>query len=257
MSYKQYTFFRSFYEAASELGDTERLRMYDAMNSFVFDGVEPDFSDSAILRMAWKLIVPNLEKSAHRSKTNSENAQKRTQKETEPPQQRTDGAEIANLLADMNIAVTDAETIANANDDFAKATDESRSQVASPSPSRIRSRNRNKDMDTDKEKEITREDAPSFPLLCLKALNDTLGTTYSCLPPGIGEYLISMNKHYSLDDVKSMIAFKQKEWTGTRFQKNLTPSTLFSQKHFESYVHQSRQTAHKKIGGERFAKYDN
>lgn len=53
------SFFRSFWDAAKDLDDSERLRFYDAIGDYAFAGVEPSF-DSSALRIAWKLAKPNI-----------------------------------------------------------------------------------------------------------------------------------------------------------------------------------------------------
>lgn len=60
---KSIAFFYSYHEAASLLADNQRLRFYDAIFEYAFEGVVPDFSDDVTLRLAWSLVLPNLEKS--------------------------------------------------------------------------------------------------------------------------------------------------------------------------------------------------
>lgn len=58
-----FTFFRSYGDASQCLPDEQRLRFYDAMRDFAFDGIVPDFTDDTMLHLAWTLALPNLEKS--------------------------------------------------------------------------------------------------------------------------------------------------------------------------------------------------
>ena len=56
--------FRSYIEAARMLpNDQQRLRFFDALFDFPFEGVVPDFDDDRMLKMAWLLVEPNLRKS--------------------------------------------------------------------------------------------------------------------------------------------------------------------------------------------------
>ena len=48
-----FTFMESFYRQAELMDEHQRLRYFEAMCSLVFDGVEPDFDDDPILKMAW------------------------------------------------------------------------------------------------------------------------------------------------------------------------------------------------------------
>lgn len=83
------------------------------------------------------------------------------------------------------------------------------------------------------------EDAP-FWLQCLAAFNDLMGTTYTTMPEKCRHMLERSAATFSVAQVRSMIAFKREEWTGTKYRKGLTPNTLFSPDHFEQYMHQAQ-----------------
>lgn len=67
-----FTFFRSYYESLKELEPESRREILDAMMSYVFDDIEPEFK--GIKFTIWTLILPNLSISKSRSK----NARKKT-----------------------------------------------------------------------------------------------------------------------------------------------------------------------------------
>lgn len=58
---KGFTFFPSFFFALRGLSDGDRLKLYDAMCFFAFDGKEPQLPEN--LQPFFELIRPNLEKS--------------------------------------------------------------------------------------------------------------------------------------------------------------------------------------------------
>lgn len=89
----------------------------------------------------------------------------------------------------------------------------------------------------------------NFPLQCLNAFNLEFGTTYCELPGEIEHYLERMSATYSLDEVIAMLRFKHGEWGGGKFQNCLTPHTLFSRKHFEQYLQQSKMPKPTQKGG--------
>ena len=64
-------FYRSLFEIVEELAndDTARLRFYDAVCRYVFKAEAPEFSDNALLRIAWRGIEPALDKSVENEKT--------------------------------------------------------------------------------------------------------------------------------------------------------------------------------------------
>lgn len=96
------------------------------------------------------------------------------------------------------------------------------------------------------------EDAP-FWLQCLAAFNDLMGTTYTTMPEKCRHMLERSAATFTVGQVRSMIAFKREEWTGTKYRKGLTPNTLFSPDHFEQYMHQTQ--AEEKEAGD-YAAYD-
>jgi hypothetical protein len=61
-----FTFYRSYYEAARELPDEQRLALYDAFIPYALDGIEPDIS--GITKAMFILIKPVLDTSKKRAK---------------------------------------------------------------------------------------------------------------------------------------------------------------------------------------------
>lgn len=53
--------------------------------------------------------------------------------------------------------------------------------------------------------------------------------------------LFKENPGYTLDDFKKVHKIKQKEWTGTKFEKFIRPSTLWTQIHFSEYLGQKEE----------------
>lgn len=94
---------------------------------------------------------------------------------------------------------------------------------------------------------------PPYPLACLAALNEELGTAYGSLPPKAAQHLQSMEGRYPVEEVRAMVAYKRDEWRGTRFARNLTPNTLFGAEHFEQYMHQAKAGREE---SDEFAEYD-
>lgn len=67
MAVGKFSFYRSFDEAARDLPDADRLRLYDAMSDYVFRGIVPDFD--GVLGIVWKLVRPNLDSSVRGQET--------------------------------------------------------------------------------------------------------------------------------------------------------------------------------------------
>jgi hypothetical protein len=74
-----FTFFYSYYEAAKELKDKERLAFYDAIMMYCFDGDEPEFS--GIVKALFLLSKPNLSASMAKARAGAKGG-KQTDKQT-------------------------------------------------------------------------------------------------------------------------------------------------------------------------------
>lgn len=64
MSRDSFIFYRSFFEAISDLDDKERLPLYDSICRFSLDGEDAELSGMA--KTLFKLIKPQLEANAKR-----------------------------------------------------------------------------------------------------------------------------------------------------------------------------------------------
>ena len=91
-----------------------------------------------------------------------------------------------------------------------------------------------------------------FPLRCLAALNDELGTPFTRMPSECGRTLADAEGRFSVEQVRAMVAFKRDDVAGTRWKGILTPNTLFSPDHFEQYMAQSMANREE---AERYAEY--
>lgn len=63
----KFSFFESFWDAASDLDDKSRLALYDAICEYAFTGCEPDFE--GIMSTIWKLVKPNIDSSIKGQRT--------------------------------------------------------------------------------------------------------------------------------------------------------------------------------------------
>lgn len=79
-----------------------------------------------------------------------------------------------------------------------------------------------------------------FADLCLMELNGVMGTAYTAMPEKCRHVLERAEGRFSPEEVGGMVAYKRREWLGTRFRSNLTPNFLFSPDHFEQCMAQSQ-----------------
>lgn len=72
MAAKYVPFFESFWLAVKDLTDEERLKIYDAVLSYGFNGEMPQFPESQrLLNVAFELMRPNIDKAIKRAEANS------------------------------------------------------------------------------------------------------------------------------------------------------------------------------------------
>lgn len=77
---------------------------------------------------------------------------------------------------------------------------------------------------------------PSFAIQCLKVFNDVTGWELYNMPQKATECLNLREPRYTLEQVREMIKMKRDDWIGTKVEKFLKPSTLFSPDHFDEYM---------------------
>ena len=71
---KGITFFRSYYESLADLEAESRLRLYDAIFAYAFDGTEPDLTN--IESVVFRLIRPTIDKSISKYRNSVKNGRK-------------------------------------------------------------------------------------------------------------------------------------------------------------------------------------
>ena len=92
----QFVFFRSFQDAINQCNERDQLALYRAIADYALDETEPSF-DNPLLRLAWTLIRPNLNKGLASWKNGcnggapigNQNARKTTEKQPENNQETT------------------------------------------------------------------------------------------------------------------------------------------------------------------------
>lgn len=70
----------------------------------------------------------------------------------------------------------------------------------------------------------------------IKYLNEKAGTRFGCIDSNTKEIKARFAENYKLEDFRTVIDKKCKEWLGTEQQKYLRPETLFCKKHFDGYL---------------------
>lgn len=63
-----FLFFRSFYDVLKELNETDRLKAYEQITRYAFEGVRPDNEDNMLLRVFALTWIPLLDADERRSR---------------------------------------------------------------------------------------------------------------------------------------------------------------------------------------------
>jgi len=78
-------------------------------------------------------------------------------------------------------------------------------------------------------------------------LNSTTGSKYRASTKATASIIIArINEGFSVEDIKTVITKKSKEWKGTDMAQYLRPSTLFAPSKFEGYLNQPDQNNNSK-----------
>ncbi|WP_272962306.1 conserved phage C-terminal domain-containing protein [Alcanivorax jadensis] len=112
-----------------------------------------------------------------------------------------------------------------------------------------------KEKEKEKEKELKIEDGDAS--LALAHLNEICGTKYSKTKTNLGPINARMTDGATLDDVKAVINFKHREWSGDpKMAQYLRPDTLFRPTKFPGYLAAAKAKAVPKDPGHNQPGYD-
>lgn len=87
----KFAFFESFWEAAKDLDDKNRLAFYDAIADYAFTGAEPEFK--GVMSTIWKLVKPNIDSSLKGQQTGRSGGRGNTSK---PPVSNVENPPFSN-----------------------------------------------------------------------------------------------------------------------------------------------------------------
>ena len=73
---------------------------------------------------------------------------------------------------------------------------------------------------------------------CIDHLNEVCGTSFQHVPSNTSLVTARIKEGHTVDDIKSVIDSKHKDWAGTDQQQYLRPKTLFSAQNFNNYIGQ-------------------
>lgn len=90
---------------------------------------------------------------------------------------------------------------------------------------------------------VTHDDVDKSHIEIIEYLNFKTGSKFKpTTKPYVQAIRSRLKEGYTVDDFKTMIDKKCREWKGTKLEKYLTPKTLFAPSHFDTYLN-SNETA--------------
>ena len=224
-----FTWFDKFADAISVLPDEYQDTFIVAIARYGMWGTEPDFSDP-LMAFGFEAIREDVD----HSKATRERGAK--------------GGRPGKNQSKEQVKTTGKNQTENQSKEQVKTT--GKNQTENQSKEQVKTQYNTEQYNTEQYIDKTIQDRDNTPLslLALKAFNEIMGTCYSRNPNG--EFINSFEGTYTEEDISKMIQFKRDEWWGTRFQNNINPEVLFSPRHFESYIHQSKMPPPTRTGRE-------
>lgn len=91
---------------------------------------------------------------------------------------------------------------------------------------------------------VTHDDVDKSHIEIIEYLNIKTGSKFKATTkPYIQAIRSRLKEGYTIDDFKTVIDKKCREWKGTKLEKYLTPKTLFAPSHFDTYLNSNEMTA--------------
>ena len=91
---------------------------------------------------------------------------------------------------------------------------------------------------------VTHDDVDNSHIEIIEYLNIKTGSKFKATTkPYIQAIRSRLKEGYTVDDFKTVIDKKCREWKGTKLEKYLTPKTLFAPSHFDTYLNSNEMAA--------------
>ena len=91
---------------------------------------------------------------------------------------------------------------------------------------------------------VTHDDVDKSHIEIIEYLNFRTGSKFKATTkPYIQAIRSRLKEGYTVDDFKTVIDKKCREWKGTKLEKYLTPKTLFAPSHFDTYLNSNEMAA--------------
>lgn len=91
---------------------------------------------------------------------------------------------------------------------------------------------------------VTHDDVANSHIEIIEYLNMKTGSKFKpTTKPYIQAIRSRLKEGYTVDDFKTVIDKKCREWKGTKLEKYLTPKTLFAPSHFDTYLNSNEMAA--------------
>lgn len=224
---KSFTFYNEYYELIDNLPtNEEKKEILLAVLDYVFNDIEPNLDGMN------KAIFNNLRRPIDISKNQSKRRVKKTGEEPEENQRKTGSKtgekpqQNTSMMSMSNVNVKD-----NKRDNRGMGEEEKKEEKGIDDVSLLKELPKEDTDDTSKLGEMSKA--------IIDYLNEKVGTRYRSASKNTRSHINARLKEgYTLDDFKTVIDKKTKEWLNDRkMSKYLRPETLFGSK-FEGYLNE-------------------
>ena len=213
MERNSFVFYRSFYEAVKDLDQETRLAYYEALMRYALNGEEPQ--DNVIVKSLLNLVKPQIEANNRKY----ENGKKGGRPKKEAPEAAVGESESDILETKIN---------------------QTKPNESNPEPNVNVNDNVNVNVNDNVLKEKQKKEKSDDFCACVKTveyLNEKCGTKYDPENEELHKQIKDrIREGHTLEEFKSVIDKKSRDWINTSMERHLNPVTLFKTIKFDVYL---------------------
>lgn len=234
MERNSFVFYRSFYEAVKDLDQETRLAYYEALMRYALNGEEPQ--DNVIVKSLLNLVKPQIEANNRKY----ENGKKGGRPKKEAPEAAV-GESEADILETKNKPNDNLdETKKNQNKPNETKINQTKPNESNPKPNVNVNENENVNVNDNVLKEKQKKEKSDDFCVCEKTieyLNEKCGTKYDPENEELHKQIKDrIREGHTLEEFKSVIDKKSRDWINTSMERHLNPVTLFKTIKFDVYL---------------------
>ena len=243
MERNSFVFYKSFFEAVSDLDDDIRLAYYEAIFRYALNGEESQ--DNPLVNAMLRLVKPQIEANNKKYENGKKGGRPKKEETEENPEVSEDSGEVVSDEEKPNRNQTETKkNQTETKNNQSETTPEPNVYVNVDDNVNVNDYdNENDNVNVDAEKEKHKKEKSDDFSVCVSIidyLNARCGTHYKPTTDSTRKSIKGrIRDGYTVEDFKTVIDKKAREWIGSEMEKHLTPETLFRPGNFEKYLNQN------------------